>query len=205
MTAPTGTGLVTPGATGAAGTSGASAGRRPFLDRGAIVAGYVGIGMAATIAVSFLLVIPIEPIYWLLTPFAGLLIGYYADQRSLVGRGEWRRALVGAVYAGLVTGVTLALLLLMVKALFFTADNGYRDGSLGSPLPCAGGADCVYARYLDDGRGPQLEAAGVTDVASFSAFYWQQQLTTAGILLGLTVITGALGGLVYGLTRPKDG
>jgi len=183
---------------------GASAGRRPFLDRGAIVAGYVGIGMAATIAVSFLLVIPIEPIYWLLTPFAGLLIGYYADQRSLVGRGEWRRTLVGAIYAGLVTGLTLALLLLMVKALFFAADNGYRDGSLGSPLPCAGGADCVYARYLADDRGPQLEAAGVTDVASFSAFYWQQQLTTAGILLGLTVITGALGGAVYGLTRPKD-
>lgn len=204
MTAPTGTGLVTPGATGAAGTSGASAGRRPFLDRGAIVAGYVGIGMAATIAVSFLLVIPIEPIYWLLTPFAGLLIGYYADQRSFVGRGEWRRTLVGAVYAGLVTGVTLALLLLMVKALFFTADNGYRDGSLGSPLPCAGGADCVYARYLDDGRGPPLEAAGVTDVASFSAFYWQQQLTTAGILLGLTIITGALGGVIYGLTRPRN-
>ncbi len=195
MTAPTGAGLVAPGAT---------PGSRPFLDRGAIVAGYVGIGMAATIAVSFLLVIPIEPIYWLLTPFAGLLIGYYADQRSLVGRGEWRRTLVGAIYAGLVTGLTLALLLLMVKALFFAADNGYRDGSLGSPLPCAGGADCVYARYLDDGRGPQLEAAGVTDVASFSSFYWQQQLATAGLLLGLTVITGALGGAVYGLTRPKD-
>ncbi len=201
MTTPTGAGLVAPGATGAAG---AAAGRRPFLNRGAIVAGYVGIGMAATIAVSFLLVIPIEPIYWLLTPFAGLLIGYYADQRSFVGRGEWRRTLVGAVYAGLVTGVTLALLLLMVKALFFSADNGYRDGSLGSPLPCAGGADCVYARYLADGRGPQLEAAGVTDVASFSGFYWQQQLRSSGILLGLTVITGALGGAVYGLTRPKD-
>ena len=36
-----------------------------FVDRGAIVAAYVGIGMAITIAVSFLLVIPIEPIYWL--------------------------------------------------------------------------------------------------------------------------------------------
>jgi hypothetical protein len=205
VTAPTGADLVAPGATGAAEAPGLPAGRRAFLDRGAIVAGYVGIGMAATIAVSFLLVIPIEPIYWLLTPFAGLLIGYYADQRSFVGRGEWRRTLVGAIYAGLVTGVTLALLLLMVKALFFSADNGYRDGSLGSPLQCAGGADCVYTRYLADGRGPQLEAAGVTDVASFSAFYWQQQLTNAGILFGLTVITGALGGAVYGVTRPKDG
>ena len=37
-----------------------------FVDRGAITAAYVGIGMAVTIAVSFLLVIPIEPVIWLL-------------------------------------------------------------------------------------------------------------------------------------------
>ena len=42
-----------------------------IVDRGAIVAAYVGIGMAVTIGVSFLLVIPIEPIYWLLTVPAG--------------------------------------------------------------------------------------------------------------------------------------
>ena len=41
------------------------------VDRGAIVAAYVGIGMAVTIAISFLLVIPIEPIYWLLALPAG--------------------------------------------------------------------------------------------------------------------------------------
>ena len=52
------------------------------IDRGAIVAAYVGIGMAATEAISFLLVIPIEPIYWLLALPSGLLIGYYANQRS---------------------------------------------------------------------------------------------------------------------------
>ena len=34
---------------------------RRFVDRGAITAAYVGIGMAVTIAVSFLLFIPIEP------------------------------------------------------------------------------------------------------------------------------------------------
>ena len=53
-----------------------------IVERGAIVAAYVGIGMAITIAVSFLLVIPIEPIYWLLVVPAGLLIGYYANARS---------------------------------------------------------------------------------------------------------------------------
>ncbi len=46
------------------------------IDRGAIVAAYVGIGVAVTVGVSFLLIIPIEPIYWLLTLPAGLLIGY---------------------------------------------------------------------------------------------------------------------------------
>ena len=60
-----------------------------FVDRGAIVAAYVGIGMAVTIAISFLLVIPIEPIYWLLALPAGLLIGYYANQRSDRRRGPW--------------------------------------------------------------------------------------------------------------------
>ena len=38
-----------------------------FVDRGAITAAYVGIGMAVTVAISFLLIIPIEPIVWLLT------------------------------------------------------------------------------------------------------------------------------------------
>jgi hypothetical protein len=39
-----------------------------FVDRGAIYAGWVGVGMAMTIAVSFLLVIPIEPMFWLAAP-----------------------------------------------------------------------------------------------------------------------------------------
>ena len=38
-----------------------------FVDRGAVTAAYVGIGMAITIAVSFILIIPIEPVIWLLT------------------------------------------------------------------------------------------------------------------------------------------
>ena len=73
-----------------------------FVDRGAITAAFVGIGMAVTIGVSFLLVIPIEPIYWALSVPAGLLIGYYADARSGRGRGAWRRILANALFAGLV-------------------------------------------------------------------------------------------------------
>ena len=176
-----------------------------FVDRGAITAAYVGIGMAVTIGVSFLLVIPIEPIYWLLTPVAGLMIGYYANQRSNRTRGAWRRVITNGLFAGVITGLTLAGLLLAVKLLFFTADSGYRDGSLGGPISCTSGADCVYQRYLDAGKAAELAAVGVTDPASFSRFYWNQQLTTAGLLLAITTVTGLLGGLTFAITRPSDG
>ena len=110
------------------------------IDRGAVTAAYVGIGMAATIAVSFLLVIPIEPVYWLLSLAAGLLIGYYANQRSDRRAGPWSRIVLNALFAGAVTALTLAALLLAVKALFFFADNGYPDFNrvdpeTGQPVP----------------------------------------------------------------------
>ncbi len=134
-----------------------------IVDRGAINAAYVGIGMALTIAVSFLLVIPIEPIYWLLALPAGLLIGYYANQRSDRRAGPWSRILANALLAGVATGLTLAALLLVVKALFFFGDNGFpdynrADPETGQPVPpfCDPGANCVYSRYLAAGRGPRL-------------------------------------------------
>lgn len=197
---------VAPGVSGPAAV--APAGR--FIDKGAIVAGWVGIGMAVTIGISFLMVIPIEPVYWLLAPFAGLLIGYYANQRSMTPRGAWRRILVDALYAGMVTGLTLGLLLLTVKAIFFYVDTGYPDfnrvdPTTQQPIPpaCETGADCVRARYIAAGRGPALEAAGVTDDASFTALYWQQQLSTAGLLFAVALGGSAIGGVVYGITRPR--
>jgi hypothetical protein len=175
-----------------------------FVDTGAIVAAYVGIGMALVIGVSFLLVIPIEPVYWLLAPLSGLLIGYYANTRSERQAGPWSRILVNGTFAGLVTGLTMAALLLGVKALFFAADDGYRDASLGAPLTCQTGAPCVYARYLDQpGAAAKLESQGVTDVASFSAFYWNQQFGTAETLLVITTAGGLGGAFLYGLVRPK--
>jgi hypothetical protein len=175
-----------------------------LVDRGAITAAYVGIGMAATIAVSFLLVIPIEPFYWLLALPAGLLIGYYANQRSDRRAGPWSRIVANALVAGLATGLTMAALLLAVKALFFYADNGYRPTDLGGPVACTGGADCVYARYRAD-NAAELTAAGITDVASFTGFYWGQQASSAGTVLALTVIGGLGGGLLYGTFRPRTG
>jgi hypothetical protein len=174
-----------------------------LVDRGAVTAAYVGIGMAVVIAISFLLVIPIEPVLWYLALPAGLLIGYYANQRSDRRRGPWGRIVVNGVFAGLVTGLSLAALLLATKALFFAADNGYRDASAGGALACQSGADCVYQRYLADGRSDDLVAAGVTDVDSFARFYWGQQLATAGLLVGLCGVGGLGGAVLYGVFRPR--
>jgi hypothetical protein len=177
-----------------------------FVDRGAITAAYVGIGMAVTIAISFLLIIPIEPILWLLTVPSGLLIGYYANQRSNRRAGPWRRIIVNGVFAALITGLATAVLLLAVKALFFYGDNGYRDPGAGGPIACTSGPDCVYQRYrlIEDGaRVAGLEAAGVTDAASFSSFYWSQQFTVAILIVAVTTAAGLGGAALYGLTRGK--
>jgi hypothetical protein len=173
------------------------------MDRGASVAAYVGIGIAVVVGVSFLLVIPIEPVYWAMTIPAGLLIGYYANVRSDRRSGAAFRVIANALFAALVTGVAFALLLLAVKGLFFVADNGYRDPGLGGSLSCSSGADCVYRRYLAEGRGADFERVGVTDAGSFSQFYWNQQLSTAGILIAVTIVGGLGGGIAYALTRPR--
>jgi hypothetical protein len=181
-----------------------------IVDRGAIVAACVGIGMAMTMAISFLLVIPIEPIYWLLALPAGLLIGYYANQRSDRRAGPWSRIVVNAVVAGLATALTLAAFIFLVKALFFFGDNGYPDfnridAKTHQPVPpaCESGAGCVYARYLAQGNGPAFDAAGITDATAFTTFYWGQQVSAAGTVLVLTLVGGLGGGFLYGIFRPK--
>jgi hypothetical protein len=173
-----------------------------IVDRGAITAGWVGIGVAVTLALSFLLIIPIEPIYWLLALPAGLLIGYYANSRADRRAGPVIRIVANGLFAGAVTGLALAAFLLGIKALFFYADNGYRDPSAGGNLVCQTGADCVWRRYEAD-RGEAMRAAGITDAVTFERSYWQQQVATAGFLMALTT-AGALGGaLLYAAARPK--
>jgi hypothetical protein len=174
-----------------------------LVDRGALVAAGVGAAMAVTIGVSFLLVIPIEPIYWFLALPSGLLIGYYANQRAGRGGGPWPRIVANSLAAGAVTGVTFAILLLGVKGLFFAADTGYRDPGLGGPLTCQTGADCVYRRYLDEGREAELAAAGIADADSFGRFYWSNQLSTAGLLLLLATGGAVGGGLLFRATNRR--
>ena len=180
-----------------------------IVDRGAITAAYVGIGVAITVAVSFLLIIPIEPVIWLLSIPSGLVIGYYANQRSNRRAGPWSRILRNGLFAGLVTGLATAILILILKTIFFYGDTGYPDfnraDQQGQPIPpsCQTGADCVYHRYLALGRDADLRAAGVTDADTFGAVYWQQQFTVAGALLIATTIGGVGGAAMYGVLRPK--
>lgn len=178
-----------------------------IFDRGAITAAFVGVGVAVTMAMSFLLIIPIEPAYLLLSIPAGLVIGYYANARSKRVRGEWRRIVPNALLAGIVTGATLAVLLLGTKALFFFADNGYPDfnrttnGAAVGPT-CASGADCVYRRYLAQDPG-QLAASGITDASSFSDAYWNAQWSSARLLLAGTTIASLFGAVLFGAGGPK--
>lgn len=178
-----------------------------LFDRGAITAAWVGVGMAVTIGVSFLLVIPIEAIYTgIIAPgfpvawLAGLTIGYYANNRSLRHGGPWGRILANAALAGVATAITFALLFLGIKALFFAADNGYRDASSGGPLTCVSGADCVYQRYVEL-QPDVLANAGITNVDQFTTFYWNQQLNTAAGLAIATVLASVAGGAVFRLTN----
>jgi uncharacterized membrane protein YfcA len=180
-----------------------------FVDRGAVVAAYVGIGMAITMAISFLLVVPIEPAYLILSALGAVVIGYYANARAQRKRGDWRRILPNSLLAGVVMGLTLSILLLGNKGLFFFADSGYPDFNRvenGAPVgeTCQTGADCVYHRYLAQQDGPAaLAAAGVTDAASFSDVYWRQQWSTAGSLVLAATIAALAGGFLFGVAGPR--
>ena len=175
-----------------------------FVDRGAIVASWVGLGMAVTVVVSFVLVIPIEFLVGPAALLGGMLIGYYANARSERAGGPWRRIISNALLAGLVTGLTYAVLLLGIKAIFFNADNGYRDQSSGGPLACQTGADCVYQRYLSiPGRKEAFEAAGITTVEQFTQLYWSEQFSTSGLMIGLSLAGSLAGGVMFGLANRR--
>jgi hypothetical protein len=175
-----------------------------FVDRGAVFASWVGLGMAVTVVVSFVLVIPIEFLVGPCALLGGMLIGYYANTRSERFGGPWRRVIANALLAGLVTGLTYAVLLLGIKAIFFNADDGYRDVSSGGTITCATGADCVYQRYLAiPGRREAFEAAGITNVAQFTSLYWGEQLSTSGLMIGLSLVGSLAGGAMFGASNRR--
>ncbi len=160
--------------------------------------------MALTIAVSFLMVIPIDPAYLVFAPLSGLLIGWYGNQRAEQLRSQPGRVLANAAWSGLVTGLTFALLFLAVKLFFFSLDPGYRDERSGGALTCAAGPACVYVRYqAADGGVAALTEAGVTDLASFTDWYWDGQMGSARLLIGSTLLAALIGGALYLPGAPK--
>ena len=181
-----------------------------LFDRGAVIAAYVGVGMAVTMAIGFLLVIPIEPIYLLLSFPGGMIIGYYANARSGRERGAWRRIVRNALLGGVATGLSLAVLLLAIRALFFFGDSGYptfnRTDEHGTPIgeTCRSGADCVYRRYRAV-EPATLADAGVTDASSFADLYWTGQWSSARLILASTTLAALLGGFLFGVAGPRRG
>ena len=181
-----------------------------FVDRGAVVAAGVGAGVAVTVGVSFLLIIPIEPVVWLLALPSGALIGYYANVRSGRQAGPLRRIVANGLVAATATALTSVVLMFAVKALFFAADGGYPnynriDAETKQLIPpfCDPGADCVSRRYLE-AQPEDLATAGVTDAASFSRYYWDQQVRTAELVAGLTLSGGLAGAITFAArTRPS--
>ena len=181
---------------------------RGLVDRGAIFAGWVGLGVAFVVAVSFALIIPIQALVFLCAPLAGLLVGWYAGARSERSR-PWGRVLANAAYAGLVTGLCLALFYAGLRLLFVYADNGFPDYNRTDlqgqvvGASCQVGPGCTYQRYLDAGRGGELTALGVGDAAAFETYLLREQLNASLVLIASGLLGGVAGGVIYGLTAPR--
>src|SRR3954469_17233313 len=114
------------------------------IDKGAICAGWVGIGMALVLAIAFELIIPVQTLVFVLAPLMGVLIGVYANVRS----ERWRprgRVLLNAAYAAVVTGFAVAALYVVLRLVFIYGDTGALPD--GTSLTCNMGPDCIYARY----------------------------------------------------------
>ena len=180
--------------------------RDRFIDRGAVFAGWVGVGTAVVVAICFELIIPVQVVVFLLAPVIGFVIGVYANVRA----ERWRprgRVLANAVYAGAVTAVTITLFYVAVRLVFIYGDGGSLPD--GSSLTCRTGADCVYQRLVLEeertGHVGDLAAEGITDAASLEAFAWRGLATTGATLFVLTLGGSVVGGVARSIvTQPGE-
>jgi len=170
--------------------------RDRFLDKGAIFAGWVGLGMAVVVALAFELIIPLQPVVFLLAPFIGILIGVYANVRA----ERWRprgRVLANALYAGFITALAMALIYVVIRLVFIYGDGGSLPD--GTSLACQTGPDCVYQRLLiqenESGTAGELAANGITDGKSLEAFAWRSLAVTGATLFVLTIGGSLIGGI----------
>jgi hypothetical protein len=168
------------------------------IDKGAIFAGWVGIGMALVLAIAFELIIPVQTLVFVLAPLMGVLIGVYANVRS----ERWRprgRVLANSAYAAVVTGLAVAILYIVLRLIFIYGDTGAMPD--GSSLSCNTGPDCIYARYVNAGQADQLAPLGITDGASLAAAAWRELLIFGGGLIVLTVAGGLIGGAIRSVAK----
>ena len=180
--------------------------RDRFIDRGAVFAGWVGVGMAVVVAICFELIIPVQVIVFLLAPVIGFVIGVYANVRA----ERWRprgRVLANALYAGTVTGLTIALFYVAVRLVFIYGDGGSLPD--GSSLQCQTGPNCVYQRLLLEeqrtGHVGDLATEGITDAASLESFAWRGMANAAAIFFVLTVGGSFVGGAARSVVmQPGD-
>ena len=173
-----------------------------------MVAGLVGIGVAMVVVVGFELILAVQAIVFLLALPVGLLIGWYAVEREgrapaaaglaapavrgAASRIGWGRALGSGLVAGLITGLSLAVLYVLIRLLFLYLDNGFRAG--GPPYACTLGPECGYQRALDEpSLRAALDEAGVHDTAGYTAYFLESQALGGAALLVL-VLGGSLAG-----------
>ena len=153
------------------------------------------------------LIIPIEWIIWLLALPSGLLIGYYANQRSdrrgrTVEPDPRQRAV-----RRFRRPADVAVLLLRIKAIFFYADTATPTSTgpgrtATDPADCRSGPTASTSATSPRARpGPRRRRCHGRRVVH--EFYWAEQFGTAGTLVLVTTIGGLGGAALYGVFRPK--
>lgn len=188
------------------------------MRRQAVVAGYVGIGVALILVLSFELIFAVQAIVFLLALPAGLLIGYYANSRDAAGgspagaaraggpatlvRLGWGRIAANGAIAGAMTALALAGVYVSIRFLFLYLDTGFRAG--GPPYSCMTGPDCAYSRSLDDPTMRQaLAEAGIDSAEEFDAYFRDGQMLGGASLVALVMVGAAAGAGLYGAARPR--
>ena len=167
--------------------------------------------MAVTIAVSFILIIPIEPIIWLLAIPSGLLIGYYANQRSDRRAGPWSRILRKGVFAGAVTGPGVRWPDPAAQGDLLLRRHGYPDFNRLDPATGqVDPADLLDRRRLRlralsraRPRAVSWPAAGAATRPHSARSIGSNSSPSPGRSSWSTTAGGLGGAVLYGLARPK--
>lgn len=172
-----------------------------FIDRAAIFAGWVGLGVGLVVAIAFELIIPVQAVVFLLAPVVGIVIGVYANVRAERHR-PLLRVLANAAWAGIVSGIGLAVFYVAIRLVFVYADTGALPD--GTSLNCQTGPACIYQRYVATGQASELAADGITDAATLEAAVWRDLIATGTGMVVLTIAGALIGGAARTASAPRQ-